>query len=89
MDRKLSSPSGGSGWRNCSPASSSHRPGAAAAQLSGGQQKRVAWPAILASQPKALLLDEPFSALDSYLKWRVELGSWRSWTSLKAPPSLR
>jgi len=28
---------------------------------------------ILASKPAALQLDEPFSALDSYLKWQVEL----------------
>ena len=29
---------------------------------------------ILASEPQAILLDEPFSALDSYLKWELELG---------------
>lgn len=50
------------GWRSAIPRSSP-----------ADRRSASPSPGILASQPRAILLDEPFSALDSYLKWNLEL----------------
>lgn len=48
--------------------------------LSGGEQQRVALGAALMSEPRALLLDEPFQALDLVLKDQL-LGIVNEWAS--------
>ena len=40
-------------------------------EISGGQQQRVAFARIIVNEPDFLLLDEPFSALDAFLKWNL------------------
>lgn len=42
-------------------------------QISGGEKQRVALARILVNNPKLLMLDEPFSSLDAYLRDKLQI----------------
>jgi molybdate transport system ATP-binding protein len=57
------------------------------ADISGGERQRVALARALVTRPRALLLDEPLTALDAVTKSRI-LGDLRRWNERHAVPIL-
>ncbi len=54
-------------------------------ELSGGEKQRVAMARIIAQSPDVILLDEPFSALDTILKWQLEQEMLQVLADVKRP----